>query len=317
MKRLDRIDGTADVVRIQADGSKLQIVELLRSKMRPRRQETLIADPGFEVAIPENAQLGGADAQGPNGQPISISPQQLAQKGHYSLPYPLKPGETRFQLAYEMPYNGEATFSPALLHSWNHVVLVLPPSVVWKPTNAALFQHMDDQRRRRQCPGRKQRQAGSGSIVSHFRDRQFSKFAGSNAIRRSAACLAELSRQPSRRWVGTSHRCAGRARKISLVDSWSLGRSACRRSLHLRKPWISDNAVRRSRIRNARATLQTARDGCPGSNVLLEAMKEELFQLEIERQQGVITQEDYENRRPRSTRHSSVPSHAHPEPRMK
>jgi hypothetical protein len=34
-----------------------------------------------------------------------------------------------------------------------------------------------------------------------------------------------------------------------------------------------------------------------GGNVLLEAMKDELFQLEIERQQGVITQEDYEKQK--------------------
>ena len=235
-KKVDRIEGTADVIRIQADGSTLQVVELFAVKNASSPPRTLTADPGFEVAIPEGAQLSGADAQGPNGQPISISPQQLAQKGHYSLPYALKPGETRFQLAYELPYNGEATFSPTLLHSWNHLVLVLPPSIVWKPKNAALFQHMDDQ------------QGGEGNVqvasnVKPGQDLSF-RISGTGSFpsprkqrnRRSATQLPELSRQPSRRRIGTAYRCARRARQVSLVDSWSLGRSACRRSLHLRYP---------------------------------------------------------------------------------
>jgi hypothetical protein len=41
----------------------------------------------------------------------------------------------------------------------------------------------------------------------------------------------------------------------------------------------------------------TSNAASTGGNVLLEAMKDELFQLEIERQQGVITQEDYEKQK--------------------
>ena len=145
-KKVEGVEGTADVIRMQADGSTLQVVELLAVKNSSSPPRTLTASPGFEVVLPEGAQLGGADAQGPNGQPISISPQQLAQKGHYAFPYALKPGETRFQVAYQLPYTGEANFSPTLLQPWNHVVLVLPPSMTFKPENAALLQHMEDQR---------------------------------------------------------------------------------------------------------------------------------------------------------------------------
>ena len=121
------------------------MAELLAVKNSSSPPRTLTASPGFEVVLPDGAQLGGADAQGPNGQPISISPQQLAQKGHYSLPYALKPGETRFQVSYQLPYNGEATFSPTLLHTWNHLVLVLPPALRGNRRMRLLFQHMEEQ----------------------------------------------------------------------------------------------------------------------------------------------------------------------------
>jgi hypothetical protein len=46
------------------------------------------------------------------------------------------------------------------------------------------------------------------------------------------------------------------------------------------------------------ATAQTTSPAAAGGgNALLEAMKDELFQLEIERQQGVITQQDYEKQK--------------------
>ena len=113
-KKVERIEGTADVIRMQTAAPALQVVELLAVKNASSPPRTLIAEPGFEVVLPDGAKLGGADAQGPNGQPISISPQQLARKGHYALPYSLKPGETRFQVAYELPYNGRGNF---LAHS--------------------------------------------------------------------------------------------------------------------------------------------------------------------------------------------------------
>jgi hypothetical protein len=43
--------------------------------------------------------------------------------------------------------------------------------------------------------------------------------------------------------------------------------------------------------------VSTTAPAAPNGNLLLEAMKDELFQLEIERQQGVITEEDYEKQK--------------------
>ena len=42
---------------------------------------------------------------------------------------------------------------------------------------------------------------------------------------------------------------------------------------------------------------ETASVATPRSSALLNAIKDELFQLEIERQQGVITQQDYEKQK--------------------
>jgi hypothetical protein len=296
VKKLDHIDGTADVIRIQADGSTLQIVELLAVRNASSPPRTLIASPGFEVAIPENAQLSGADAQGPNGQPISISPQQLAQKGHYSLPYSLKPGETRFQLAYELPYNGEATFSPALLHSWNHVVLVLPTSVVWKPKNAALFQHMDDE----------QGDEGNVQVASNVKPGQDLSFriSGTGSFPNPQEATQSGAARPTSPNPRDNRPGGGLGPPIDAPDALAKYRWLILGVLAVVLAGAAYISV--SRAPKTPAAIEPA-SGAPeqttsnaastGGNVLLEAMKDELFQLEIERQQGVITQEDYEKQK--------------------
>jgi hypothetical protein len=246
------------------------------------------------VAIPESAQLGGADAQGPNGQPISISPQPLARKGHYSLPYPLKPGETRFQVAYELPYNGEATFSPTLLHSWNHVVLVLPASITWKPKNAALFQHMEDQ------PGGE----GNVQVASSVKPGQDLSFRISGAGSFPGPREATQSGAPNPR---DSRPGGGLGPPIDAPDALAKYRWVILGALAVvlaggayisvtrgAKPLLAVEPVSGAPAPPAQTTsTSTAANG----NTLLEAMKDELFQLEIERQQGVITPEDYEKQK--------------------
>ena len=297
-KKVDRIEGTADVIRIQADGSTLQVVELLAVKNSSSPPRTLTASPGFEVALPDGAQLGGADAQGPNGQPISISPQQLAQKGHYSLPYALKPGETRFQVAYQLPYNGEATFSPTLLHSWNHVVLVLPSSLAWKPKNAALFKHMEEQ----------QGAEGNVQIASNVKPGQDLSFhiSGTGSFPTAEEAAQPGAAQPSSPDPRDSRPGGGLGPPIDAPDALAKYRWLILGTLAVVLAGAAYISVTRGPKPMVAADPESAAPAPPlptvatvafSGNALLEAMKDELFQLEIERQQGVITQEDYEKQK--------------------
>ncbi len=295
-KKIDRIEGTADVIRMQADGLSLQVVELFAVKNASSPPKTLLAEPGFEVALPEGAKLSGADAQGPNGQPISISPQPLAPKGHYSLPYALKPGETRFQLAYELPYTGDATFSPTLLHSWNHLVLVLPPSVTWKPKNAALFQHMEDQ----------QDGEGNVQVASNVKPGQDLSFhiSGTGNFPTPQETAQSDSAPPSAPGARDSRPGGGLGPPIDAPDALAKYRWIILGALAVVLAGGAYISVTRGAKPVAAESVSVApappaqtAAATSGGNVLLDAMKDELFQLEIERQQGVITEEDYEKQK--------------------
>jgi hypothetical protein len=142
---LEGIGGTANVMRIQAEANTLHVLELFAVKNDSNPPRTLQADNTFEFVIPETAKLEGADAQGPGGQPISVTPAPLKEKGHYAFSYPLKPGETRLQIGYTVPYTGSATITPRLLKDFEHFVVVLPATMKWESKNSDLFRPMQDQ----------------------------------------------------------------------------------------------------------------------------------------------------------------------------
>jgi hypothetical protein len=162
-KKVDGITGTVDVMKLQSDGTNLQVMELwaVNNASNPRR--TLTADNAFEVVLPTGAQIDEASTQSPNGQPLQATPTALKAKNHYSFNFALKPGETRFQIAYHLPYSGSASISPTLLMPYQHFVVMVPTSMKLDPKNASQFQPMSDQ------PGstvQVARDAGPGTDVS-------------------------------------------------------------------------------------------------------------------------------------------------------
>ena len=112
-KKIDGLSQTVEVDRLQTDGKMLQGITLYAVTNKSEPPHTLANDKGtFEIVLPDGAELESAQAKGPGGQPIATDTSPGAQKNHYFMTYPLRPGETQFQIAYHLPYGGEASFSP-------------------------------------------------------------------------------------------------------------------------------------------------------------------------------------------------------------
>ena len=142
---VEGIKGSADVVRMQTEGSTIEAVELFAIKNDSNPPRTLASANTFEFVLPDGAQIEGADAQAPNGQPITTTTKPGKEKNHYTFSFALKPGETRFQIAYHFPYSGNASLSPQLTRNFEHYVLVIPSTMKFSPKDAKLFQAMTNQ----------------------------------------------------------------------------------------------------------------------------------------------------------------------------
>lgn len=299
-KNVSGIKGTANVVKIQAETSTLHVIELYAVQNDSSPSRTLEGDNTFEIALPPGAQIEGADVQGPGGQPISVNPTETKNKGRYSFSYALKPGETRFQVSYKMPYTGSATFTPHLLRDFEHYVVVLPTTMKWLPKSADLFRPMPDQ------PGSTVEVASS---VKVGQDLSFTvNGVGTIAEQQdtqSAGDAAAAGGQPDNRPGG------GLGAPIDAPDALEKYRWAILSVLAIVLCGGAYLAVSRQQSPAAvaagpgGAVPRLAPDQAPTSEfsaartrtALLDAMKEELFQLELDHQSGAIGEEEYKKAR--------------------
>jgi hypothetical protein len=75
--------------------------------------------------------------------PVSSSPVPSGEKGHYSFIFPVRPGETRFQVSYRLPYNGTLIFQPRMALPTLNYAVVLPKSMSFKAGADSAFAPMN------------------------------------------------------------------------------------------------------------------------------------------------------------------------------
>ncbi len=126
----------ADVLSLQtAPGGELRVTEdfFVRNTSQPAL--TQLSDHAYEFFLPEGARVQGTAAMGPGGMPVESAPVPLPGKGHYAFVFPVRPGETRFQVSYTLPYDGKTmgwTQREAL--PTENLVVLLPKSMRFTPT---------------------------------------------------------------------------------------------------------------------------------------------------------------------------------------
>ena len=132
--------------RYQTDGKQLQGITLYAIRNQSQPPRTLADDKRtFEIVLPDGAEVESAQAKGPGGQPIAVELSPASQKNHYAFNYPLRPGETQFQVSYHMPYSGEASISPKPLADVQHFVVMTPKGMTFTPKDPQQFQSMPDE----------------------------------------------------------------------------------------------------------------------------------------------------------------------------
>jgi len=302
VRKLDGLNLTADVMRLQADATSLQGIRLFAVDNTSSPAVTQMNDHNFEFYLPPGAKIEQAQAKAPNGQPIAAEAVPQAEKNRYAIAFPLRPGETQFQLEFTLPYTGEITLDPKPLYPSEHLVVVLPKTMQFKAANPQSFQSMQDPSQGDSVVEVAQ-QAKPGQPYSFT-------VQGTGTINdtpaQTASGAAQQSGQAPRSGPG-----GGLGVPIGTPDAlqeyrwWILGGFAVLLALG---GWIVTKRQGVSPIAAAANAAKTAPSSpistspaptsaaAPGakSSMLLEALKEEIFQLEVERKQGKITQAEYD-----------------------
>lgn len=334
-KQVPGLSLTADVLRIQADSSSLQGVRLFAVNNTSSPPVTQMNDHNFEFYLPAGAKVEQVQAKSPNGQPIAAEAVPQAEKNRYALVFPLRPGETQFQLEFTLPYSGTAKIDPKPLYPAEHFVVVLPKSMQFTAGDSSAFKSMNDpsqgdtvvqvaqQTKVGQAlgftvsgtgtiseqPGQVASGAAQQGDQSSGRDRP----GGGLGVPIDAPDPLEKYRWPIiggfvvllaiGGWIVTKRQTAIRsgsggsgASRGSVLSAPITGPGSAAISGSCPSPARRGASAPASSSANttAAATAPLASLAMSKSPLILEALKEELFQLEIERKQGKISSEEYE-----------------------
>lgn len=310
--KVSALNVTADVIRFQADTGTMQGVRLFVVDNTSSPAKTQMNDHNFEFFLPPGAKLEQVQARAPNGQPIAAEATPQADKNRYAINFPLRPGETQFQLEFTLPYTGEIKIDPKPLYPAEHFVVVLPKTMQFKAANPPSFESVQD-------PNQGDSNVEVAKETKAGQPLSFTlKGTGiiTEAPGETAANAAQQQDQQSPQQVqaqGRDNRPGGGLGPpieapdalqqyrwpilagfaiVLAVGAWVVTKRqpAATIGVSAAKPLatIDPTAAPRS-INPATANISPAK-----SSLLLEALKEELFQLEVERKQGKITPEEYE-----------------------
>jgi hypothetical protein len=83
----------------------------------------------FEFAIPEGAQLGQVNTTAPGGMPVTQGTIDKA-KNRFALDFAIKPGESNIRISYDLPYDGDrASIRPPNVLAVARILLAAPIGV--------------------------------------------------------------------------------------------------------------------------------------------------------------------------------------------
>ncbi len=318
--RVEGVSTEAIVIRAQTDasGGTLNVVENFFVKNDSKPAVTQFSNDPFSIYLPEGAVIEASAALAPGGMPVSATPMQLPEKGRYTFLFPIRPGETRFQVAYHVAYPGTFKFDLKVAGATDAFAVILPKNMTFSPVAGAAFNPVNDDTNaqtfvaRKIAPGQPLgfQLTGTGSLP---RDTQT---AGDQGGQGGAAGPAAGGGGQD---ATTSDTAPGKGLGLPLDPNgtheplstkykwWMLGGLGlvlvAAAGVLLRKPadahaFSAANAVASDRVRvtsslPGSAATPVAATAAGRKDQLLHVLKDELFALETDRLQGHIDEADY------------------------
>jgi hypothetical protein len=312
---------TADVIRFQADSGTMQGIRLFVVNNTSSPAKTQMNDHNFEFYLPPGAKVEQLQARAPNGQPIPAEAVPQAEKNRYAIQFPLRPGETQFQVEFTLPYSGEIKIDPKPLYPAAHLVIVLPKTMQFKAANPPSFQSMQDPSQGdSNVEVAQQTKPGQPLAFTLQGNGVITESPGETA---SGAAQQQDQQQPQGRDNRSSDNRPGGGLGVPIdapdalqkyrwpilfgfavllaIGGWVVTKRQPATSMaatSAAKPVVSasDYSVAVRPTTPTATASATSAAGIPAAkpSMLLEALKEELFQLEVEKKQGKITPADYE-----------------------
>jgi hypothetical protein len=146
--KLDGVAIDADMILPEAAGGMVRVQEryLVRNTSLPPRAQ--FSSNTFEFVLPAGAVLDGASATRPGGLATNTRPVPLSQKNHFTINIPIQPNqgekETLFEVQYHLSYDGKLAFTPQPQMPADNLVVYVPKGMTFGGVKGAEFQPVQE-----------------------------------------------------------------------------------------------------------------------------------------------------------------------------
>lgn len=140
-KKVEEIKVVADIMRFQASQGQLQIERTFALQNNSKPPRTQMNERNLEFYVPDGATVTEGEAMTAGGQPVKSAPVPEGEKAKnkYAFLFPLRPGETRFNVVYTLPYTGSINVDPKSVYPLEHFVAIAPKSIEFSAAKAEMF----------------------------------------------------------------------------------------------------------------------------------------------------------------------------------
>ncbi len=131
----------ADVMRIETDasGTGLVVVEHFFVKNDSAPAMTLMNAHPFELYLPAGATIQGSAAKAPGGMAVQSPLVPEDEPNKYTMIFPIRPGESEFQVSYKLDYKSSFTFKPRPVMPTDTIAIMMPKAMTFKPGTTSLY----------------------------------------------------------------------------------------------------------------------------------------------------------------------------------
>jgi hypothetical protein len=320
-KKVEGIEIVADIMRFQAGNGNMQVDRTFAVQNNSKPPRTQMNEHNLEFFVPEGAKITEGQAMTAGGQPVKSDPApEGSNTSKYSFLFPLRPGETRFNVVYTMPYTGSVNIDPKSVYPLEHFVAIAPKAMQFAPATDGVYKvapfpgqpdaNVEVASNTRPGQSMAFKLTGEGELAAPVDDNGQSGQAGPSAQTSGPGgglgppIDAPDPLQKYRWWILGGIAAVLVIGGVVVASRQQAANRAAARAMTARglSPIETDDefeipaapAKRAARPAHEAEVRATEERPSRGSSKLLEGLKEELFELEVEHKQGRITQQEYE-----------------------
>ena len=305
-EKVTGVAGTIEIIRAETRGPLLHISDMVEIRNDSQPPVTQAGEHSFETWLPASARIDSVFAAGSGAGPgkmaVSVSAMPAAgQAGHYTVNFPLRPGVTKFAFNYDLPYAGHVTFVPKLAYPLQQLAIMTPLTMKFVARSSAIFVDLPVETKGYQVHAASQLHTGESPTFELIGAGVLPELQahGESSLRPRTAQPHPAVSASSNSQTQKPNRPVAATPTPSQANSWVLVTvvlvvlGSCG-ILFVRKQRGPVEAIRRN-TRTTGALVANA-------SVYAIALQEEIVQLEVEKERGVISGEEYESAMERTAR---------------